>query len=135
MENTQRVLDNRPKIDNLLKTMEAMKNSKVPEKVAVVPAKKEIKSPVKKMKTLDKIQVVVPQTNKTPTKTLAPKKAESEKKKDVKPKTNTMRVEVRQPIKMADNSAKRNDSMKELKNLLKKEIVAAVEKKKTSGSS
>ena len=57
---TLRVLDNRPKIDNLLKTMEAKKNSKVPEKVAVVPAKKEIKSPAKKMKTLDKIQVVVP---------------------------------------------------------------------------
>ena len=66
---------------------------------------------------------------------LAPKKAESEKKKDVKPKINTMRAEAKQPIKMADNSAKNNDSMKELKNLLKKEIVAAVEKKKTSGSS
>ena len=139
MKNTQRV-DNRPKIDNLLKTMEAKKNTKVPEKVAAVPVKKEIKSPAKRMKTLDKIQVVVPQTNKTPTKMLAPKKAESEKKKEVKPKTNInptnpMRLEAKQPIKMADNSVKNNDSMKELKNLLKKEIVAAVEKKKTSGSS
>ena len=53
------MLENKPKIDSLLKTMETKKNSnnattKVEKKIQI--------SPIKKMKTLDKAQIAAPVT-------------------------------------------------------------------------
>lgn len=76
------------------------------------------------------VTIKMPATIKTPQKTLLTKKETTiEKKRDTitlpKPNVN---------IKVKTDSAKKNDSMKELKSLLKKEIVEAVAKKKTGGS-
>lgn len=130
MKNTVRLFENKPKIDNLLKTLDSKKKIEKSEK-----PKETVKSPEKKkMMSLDKVQVVVPVTiTKTPQKALLAKKESRtvEKKKETITTTPN-----KVPIKVKPNStANKNDSMMELKNLLKKEIVDAVAKKRTTGSS
>jgi hypothetical protein len=61
MKNTVRLLENKPKIDNLLKTLDSKKKPEKSEKPKE--AASNLKSPEKKkIQTLDKVQVAVPVT-------------------------------------------------------------------------